>query len=238
MSEKPRTSRSLVGAAALSCPTKCADAGSLRWDGFFSPKTARRLEASGPSSIHMLESADTPLPATTLDANLSCLCTRSVSQIARLITQAEGETHEPAPTSACPGLSPTILEALERRAAPRRSAVIGMTGTGGAGKSWLATSSSGGCWRTSRRFTSGSFPLIRANARPGALPLGDRIRLNAIRSPRVYMRSLATRGSESELPEAMRQAIRILRAAGFDLIFVETSGMGKRGIRRSSTSRT
>ena len=63
--------------------------------------------------------------------------------------------------------------------------------------------------------------------RTGGALLGDRIRLNAVRSPRAYMRSLATRGSGSELPEAMRQAVHVLRAAGFDLIFLETSGIGQ-----------
>ena len=192
----------------------------------YSPEDGRRLGLQGIIN-HMLESADTPLPATTLDANLSCLCTRSVSQIARLITQAEGETHEPAPTSACPGLSPTILEALERRAAPRRSAVIGMTGTGGAGKSSLVDELIRRMLEDFPQIHVGVLSVDPSKRKTGGALLGDRIRLNAIRSPRVYMRSLATRGSESELPEAMRQAIRILRAAGFDLIFVETSGIGQ-----------
>ncbi len=60
----------------------------------------------------------------------------------------------------------------------------------------------------------------------GAL-LGDRIRMNAIFSPRVYMRSLATRNSKSELSLAIKDAISVVKAAGFDLIIVETSGIGQ-----------
>jgi len=192
----------------------------------YSPEDGRRLGLQGIIN-HMLEGADIPLPAASLDGDLSCLCTRSVSRIARLITQAEWQTHGPAPTSACVGLSPTTLEALERRAALRRSAVIGVTGTGGAGKSSLAD-------ELIRRIL-GDFPQLHVGVlsvdpskrKTGGALLGDRIRLNAIQSPGVYMRSLATRTSDSELPEAMRPAIQILRAAGFDLIFVETSGIGQ-----------
>ena len=60
----------------------------------------------------------------------------------------------------------------------------------------------------------------------GAL-LGDRIRMNAINNPRVYMRSLATRGSKSELSEATKEAIDIVKAAGYDFVIVETSGIGQ-----------
>ncbi len=60
----------------------------------------------------------------------------------------------------------------------------------------------------------------------GAL-LGDRIRMNAIGSPRVYMRSLATRGSATEVPEALADAIMTVKAAGFDLVIAETAGIGQ-----------
>ncbi|NIO27339.1 MAG: hypothetical protein GTO29_02140, partial [Candidatus Latescibacteria bacterium] len=57
--------------------------------------------------------------------------------------------------------------------------------------------------------------------------LGDRIRMNAIHHPRIYMRSLATRGSATELSAATHHAIQILKASGFGVIFVETSGIGQ-----------
>lgn len=60
----------------------------------------------------------------------------------------------------------------------------------------------------------------------GAL-LGDRIRMNAIFHPRVYMRSLATRKARSELSLAIKDAISVVKAAGFDLVIVETSGIGQ-----------
>ena len=60
----------------------------------------------------------------------------------------------------------------------------------------------------------------------GAL-LGDRIRMNAIKSPRIYMRSLATRHSNTEIPLALEEVIRVAKAAGFDLIIAETAGIGQ-----------
>src|SRR5699024_328705 len=57
--------------------------------------------------------------------------------------------------------------------------------------------------------------------------LGDRIRMNAIFNERVYMRSLATRDSNTEISKATKQAVDVLRASGFDLIIVETSGIGQ-----------
>ncbi|KQC47425.1 hypothetical protein AP057_01920 [Geobacillus sp. Sah69] len=68
--------------------------------------------------------------------------------------------------------------------------------------------------------------ILRTCVESGAL-LGDRIRMNAIHSPRVYMRSLATRHSRSELSPAIRDAISVVKAAGFDLVIVETSGIGQ-----------
>ncbi|GAA3318738.1 hypothetical protein GCM10020331_022770 [Ectobacillus funiculus] len=69
--------------------------------------------------------------------------------------------------------------------------------------------------------------MIQRSKKTGGALLGDRIRMNAIHSPRVYMRSLATRESRSELSLAIQDAITVVKAAGFDLVIVETSGIGQ-----------
>ncbi|MCR8642049.1 methylmalonyl-CoA mutase family protein [Paenibacillus sp. N1-5-1-14] len=105
--------------------------------------------------------------------------------------------------------------------------VIGITGTGGAGKSSLTD-------ELVRRFLN-DFPsktvailsVDPSKQKSGGALLGDRIRMNAIHSPRVYMRSLATRKSKSELSVAITDAIEVTKAAGFDLIIVETAGIGQ-----------
>ncbi|KFL17272.1 methylmalonyl-CoA mutase, partial [Geobacillus stearothermophilus] len=104
---------------------------------------------------------------------------------------------------------------------------LGITGTGGAGKSSLTD-------ELVRRFLN-EIPDIKiailsvdpTKQKTGGALLGDRIRMNAIHSPRVYMRSLATRHSRSELSPAIRDAISVVKAAGFDLVIVETSGIGQ-----------
>jgi methylmalonyl-CoA mutase len=109
----------------------------------------------------------------------------------------------------------------------KRVPVLGITGTGGAGKSSLTD-------ELVRRFLN-EIPEIKiailsvdpTKQKTGGALLGDRIRMNAIHSPRVYMRSLATRHSRSELSPAIRDAISVVKAAGFDLIIVETSGIGQ-----------
>ncbi|MFH1437707.1 MAG: fused isobutyryl-CoA mutase/GTPase IcmF [Pseudomonadota bacterium] len=121
-------------------------------------------------------------------------------------------------------LKPAVLE----KAAGSRAAVIGITGTGGAGKSSL-------CDELVRRFTGGNPGMTIAvlaadptkKATGGAL-LGDRIRMNAISGPRTYMRSFATRTAGVEFPPVMEDAVAVLKAAGFDLVLVETSGIGQR----------
>jgi len=105
--------------------------------------------------------------------------------------------------------------------------VLGITGTGGAGKSSLVD-------ELVRRFladfsdkTMAIVSVDPSRRRSGGALLGDRIRMNAIDDPRVYMRSLATRQSNLALSRYVRHSIDICKAAGFDLVIVETSGIGQ-----------
>ncbi len=125
-------------------------------------------------------------------------------------------------------LSAAESDQLSAQAKQRRPAVIGITGTGGAGKSSLTD-------ELVLRFRIDHADDIRIailsidptrRKSHGAL-LGDRIRMNAIHHPNIYMRSLATRDAGSEISGALPQAIECCAAAGFDLIIVETSGIGQ-----------
>ena len=105
--------------------------------------------------------------------------------------------------------------------------VLGVTGTGGAGKSSLTD-------EIIRRFVFEYperkicvFSVDPSKKKTGGALLGDRIRMNAISHPNIFMRSFATRGSKSELSGVMEDAISLARASGFDLIIVETSGIGQ-----------
>ena len=112
--------------------------------------------------------------------------------------------------------------------APTAVPTLGITGTGGAGKSSLTD-------ELIRRFRldqadSQKIAVISidpSRKRTGGALLGDRIRMNAIQHPNIYMRSLATRDTGSEISRALPDVIAACRVAGFDLIVVETSGIGQ-----------
>ena len=145
--------------------------------------------------------------------------------LARLITAAE---HAASGTDeAAAAHWAEIAAALAPRAAASFAPVVGITGTGGAGKSSFTD-------ELVRRFTE-DHPELRlavlsvdpTKRRTGGALLGDRIRMNSLAHGHVFMRSLATRGSGSEVSEALDEAIAICKAAGFDLIVAETSGIGQ-----------
>lgn len=105
--------------------------------------------------------------------------------------------------------------------------VLGVTGTGGAGKSSLVDEL---VLRLGRDFPSlqiGILAVDPTKRRTGGALLGDRLRMNAIYRPEVFLRSLATRGSGSELAPAVAGAISLFSRAGFGLVIVETSGIGQ-----------
>jgi len=105
--------------------------------------------------------------------------------------------------------------------------VLGITGTGGAGKSSLVDEI---VRRFLQDFTDKTLAIISVDPtkrKTGGALLGDRIRMNAINDPRVYMRSLATRQSNLALSRYVKDVTQVLKVAGFDLIIVETSGIGQ-----------
>ncbi|WP_026144238.1 methylmalonyl-CoA mutase family protein [Xanthomonas sp. SHU 199] len=109
----------------------------------------------------------------------------------------------------------------------RTAPVLGLTGTGGAGKSSVTD-------ELLNRFLA-SFPQMRiavvsvdpSRRRTGGALLGDRIRMNALRSPRVYMRSMATRRQHAATNRVLKDCIALLKAVGYDLVIVETAGIGQ-----------
>jgi methylmalonyl-CoA mutase len=106
--------------------------------------------------------------------------------------------------------------------------VLGVTGTGGAGKSSL-TDELVRRFRIDQRdgLSIAILSIDPSRRKTGGALLGDRIRMNAIDAANVYMRSLATRDAGSEIAKALPEAIASCKAAGFDLVIVETSGIGQ-----------
>jgi len=163
----------------------------------------------------MLRLADMDL---TKDApkDLKGLDPASHRQLARLVTSLEAGT-----------LGKGLRETLAKQAAKNDAPVLGITGTGGAGKSSL-TDEIVQRFRLDRPEVAIAIVAIDpSRKRTGGALLGDRIRMNAIGDGGVYFRSLATRGSDKEIAEALPDAILACRAAGFDLVIAETSGIGQ-----------
>ena len=116
---------------------------------------------------------------------------------------------------------------LETRIADRKVPVIGITGTGGAGKSSLTDELILRLLHDQKSLRLAIISCDPTRRKTGGALLGDRIRMNAIDNSRVYMRSLATRRSQTELPASLPDAITVAKAAGFDLIIAETAGIGQ-----------
>ncbi|MBL7851972.1 MAG: methylmalonyl-CoA mutase family protein [Cyclobacteriaceae bacterium] len=200
--------------------------------GVILPEEIKELEAYGITKIYspddgrsmglqgmindLVQKSDYPVGETLTD-ELDRLEKKDPLAIARLISAAENysDKHKP------------LFEAIQREAAQAHVPVLGITGTGGAGKSSMVD-------EIVRRFlfdqkdkTIGLISVDPSKRKTGGALLGDRIRMNAINTPRVFMRSLATRQSNLALSAYVREAIQILKAARFDLIVLETSGIGQ-----------
>lgn len=186
----------------------------------FSPEDGRRYGLQGMINI-MIEECDFPTVQEITD-EVERLANGDVQAVARLITLCENRVNTHSEVAAT---TEAVLQQV--KAMVKRVPVIGITGTGGAGKSSLTD-------ELVRRFLNeipekkvAILSVDPTKQKTGGALLGDRIRMNAISSPRVYMRSLATRSSRSELSLAIQDAIEVVKAAGFDLVIVETSGIGQ-----------
>ncbi len=157
--------------------------------------------------------AEVPFPdQTALDQAMK---EKNPQVLARLISIAEN--------------TPEVFEGLrDKLGKPEKPApVLGITGTGGAGKSSLVDELVRRFLRDYPEKSIGIISVDPSKRKTGGALLGDRIRMNAIHHPKVYMRSLATRQSNLALSRYVQEAVEVLKAAGFDLIILETSGIGQ-----------
>jgi len=128
------------------------------------------------------------------------------------------------------GEAPAVLRETLRRSgarSQRRAPVVGITGTGGAGKSSLTDEL---LLRLVRHFPDRNLAVVAMDPtrrRSGGALLGDRIRMNALAAEQVFMRSLATRRQNRATSAILADVLELLRFAGFDLIVVETAGIGQ-----------
>ncbi len=181
----------------------------------YSPNDGQKLGLQGMIE-DMIARADFD-PVEVAGADVSKLGEGGWSELARFLTELEqGRADD------------KKLAALEKAAASQtRAPILGVTGTGGSGKSSLCDELIMRFRMDSSAFKIAVLAIDPSRRKSGGALLGDRIRMNSINAPQIFFRSIATRDSESEVPGFLYQAVDAARAAGFDLIIVETPGIGQ-----------
>ncbi len=182
----------------------------------YSPDDGRQLGLQG-MVADMLARSDFPTGELPADFELDSITADNRLGLAGLISAAENYSDKYA----------DVFEELERRAATSPARVVGITGTGGSGKSSLVDEVLRRLLLDFEDIKVAVISVDPSKRRSGGALLGDRIRMNSLPHPRAYMRSLATRQANLALSPHVHHAINAVKVAGYDLVLLETSGIGQ-----------
>ena len=203
------------GGGGVILPSEIAELQAYGITRIYAPDDGRSMGLQGMIN-DLVQQSDFPTGDKLTD-EVTQLASKNPTAIARIISAAEN----------FPEVAKPALDAIYEINKNCKTPVLGITGTGGAGKSSLVD-------ELVRRFlvdfpekTIGLISVDPSKRKTGGALLGDRIRMNAINSPRVYMRSLATRQSNLALSKYVADAIQVIKAAKYDIIILETSGIGQ-----------
>ena len=204
-----------AGGGGVILPTEIKELQNYGIAKIYSPDDGRKMGLQGMIN-DMMQQCDF-LTRNQIDGSIEVIQNKEAAKIAHAITVAEN----------FPANAEHFLKEIQQLINGKKIPVLGITGTGGAGKSSLVD-------ELVRRylidFEDKSIAIISVDPskrKTGGALLGDRIRMNSINNPRVYMRSLATRQANLALSKYVQEAIDICKAAAYDLIIVETSGIGQ-----------
>jgi len=204
-----------AGGGGVILPTEIEELHTYGIEKIYSPDDGRSMGLQGMIN-DLVKRSDYPI-GNSLNGEINHLEEKLPTAIARVISAAEN----------FPEIAKETMDIIHKKNETSKTPVLGITGTGGAGKSSLVD-------ELVRRFlidfpqkTIGLISVDPSKRKTGGALLGDRIRMNAINNPRVYMRSLATRQSNLALSKYVNEAIQVLKAAKYDLIILETSGIGQ-----------
>jgi methylmalonyl-CoA mutase len=203
------------GGGGVIFPSEISELHEYGIERIYSPDDGRAMGLQGMIN-DLVKRSDYPI-GDKLTGELSHIEEKNPTAIARLISAAEN----------FPEIAKSVFDQIHQKNETSKIPVLGITGTGGAGKSSLVD-------ELVRRFlidfpekTIGLISVDPSKRKTGGALLGDRIRMNAINNSRVYMRSLATRQSNLALSKYVAEAIEVLKAAKYDIIILETSGIGQ-----------
>ena len=203
------------GGGGVILPSEIADLQAYGITRIYSPDDGRAMGLQGMIN-DLVQKSDFAI-GDAINDETNHLEDKNPKAIARFISSAEN----------FPEVAKPFLEQIQLKNKNSKTPVLGITGTGGSGKSSLVD-------ELVRRFlidfpekTIGLISVDPSKRKTGGALLGDRIRMNAINNPRVYMRSLATRQSNLALSKYVADAIQVLKAANYDIIILETSGIGQ-----------
>jgi methylmalonyl-CoA mutase len=185
----------------------------------YSPEDGTKMGLQGMIN-HMVKMLDFPTVNGT-GVNVDLLQPEQKYPVANIITavelaKAKGD-----------GALAAIHDSLAQKIGDRKVPVIGITGTGGAGKSSLTDELILRLLHDLKDVNVAILCSDPSRRKTGGALLGDRIRMNSIMNSRVYMRSFATRRSNAEVTDALVDAINVVKAAGYDLVIAETAGIGQ-----------
>jgi isobutyryl-CoA mutase len=209
--------RVIVGGGGTIAPQEIAALERYGVEKIYTPEDGRRLGLAGMIDDVFARVAGAVKPA----YEFRPLNARDHGMIARTISVLEGADYE--------GAGGVQVEQIRRALARSRARapVIGITGTGGAGKSSLTDELLA---RLTRHFPQRQVAVVAMDPtrrRSGGALLGDRIRMNSLASENIFMRSLATRRAHLATSAVLKDVIALYQAAGFDLVIVETAGIGQ-----------
>ncbi|MFM2392506.1 MAG: hypothetical protein RLZZ546_483, partial [Bacteroidota bacterium] len=203
------------GGGGTILPTEIADLESYGITKIYSPDDGRKLGLQGMINDVLLK-CDFPV-GQILNGEIQNIKPHSKEVIARIISSIENRPEE----------NEKVIKELEQKSELLSTPVLGITGTGGSGKSSMVD-------ELIRRFLIdfqdkkvAIVSVDPSKRKTGGALLGDRIRMNSINNERVFMRSLATRQSNLALSKYVKDTVNVLKVSGYDLIILETSGIGQ-----------
>ncbi|TCD04364.1 methylmalonyl-CoA mutase [Pedobacter frigidisoli] len=204
-----------AGGGGVILPTEIEELQNYGISKIYSPDDGRKMGLQGMINDMLIQTDF--ITKTHITDELQTIPNKDIKAIAGAITVAEND----------PESAQQFVNKLKNLSKNNNAPILGITGTGGAGKSSLVD-------ELVRRFlvevpdkTLAIISVDPSKRKTGGALLGDRIRMNAINNPRIYMRSLATRQANLALSKNVQESIDICKAAGYDLIIVETSGIGQ-----------